>query len=318
MATERTPLKVGTRTLSVSNLDKVLFPRDGYTKGDLIAYYRAVAPWLLPHLRDIPLTLQRYPDGIDAQSFFEKHLPKGIPDWVPRVALTSPEGNRAKTTYMICNDEPTLVYVANLAGIVLHVWTSRAETIENPDYVFFDLDPGEQCTLKTMAAVALGVRDTLTSVGLTSLVKTSGGMGLHVVVPLVNDYSYEAAKMFAEIVAHRLVSEDSERITLQRSVAKRDQTAVYFDFQQVGRGKTIVCAYSVRARDGAPVSTPLDWSEVEAFARKRSGAPWDEFAKFNVKTTPKRLERDGDLWSGKAWKKQKLESAISKAQKLWS
>jgi bifunctional non-homologous end joining protein LigD len=318
MAAERTPVKVGTRTLSLSNLDKVLFPRDGYTKGDLIAYYRGVSQWILPHLRDLPLTLQRWPDGIEAQSFFEKHLPKGLPDWVARATLTSPEGHRAKTTYMICNDEATLVYVANLASIVLHVWTSHVETIEEPDYIFFDLDPGEKCTIKTMAAVALEVRDLLASIGMTSLVKTSGGMGLHVVVPLVAGYSYDAAKMFAEIVAHRLAGEDRERITLERTVAKRDQTAVYFDFQQVGRGKTTVCAYSVRARDGAPVSTPLDWSEVEAFARKRSGTPWDTFAAFNLRSTPKRLERDGDLWAGKAWKKQKLEPAISKAQKLWS
>ncbi|HEX8807257.1 MAG TPA: hypothetical protein VF741_09915, partial [Candidatus Aquilonibacter sp.] len=175
----RTVVTVGKRQLSLSNLDKVLFPRDGYTKGDLIEYYRGVAQWLLPHLRDCPLTLQRYPDGIDAQSFFEKHLPKGLPDWAARVTLASPEGQRAKTTYMLCNDEATLVFVANLASIVLHVWTSRVETIEEPDYVFFDLDPGEQCTIKTLAAIALEVRDLLASIGLTSLVKTSGGMGLH-------------------------------------------------------------------------------------------------------------------------------------------
>ncbi len=318
MATQRTPVTVGKHALSLSNLDKVLFPRDGYTKGDLIGYYRGVAPLLLPYLQDRPLTLQRYPDGIDGPSFFEKHLPKGLPDWVERVSLTSPEGSRAKTTYMVCNDEATLAYVANLASIVLHVWTSRVQTIEEPEYVFFDLDPGEQCTIKTLAAVALEVRDVLASIGLTTLVKTSGGMGLHVVVPLVAGYTYDAAKMFAEIVAHRLGHEDKTRISLERSLAKRDQSAVYFDFLQVGRGKTIVSAYSVRARDGAPVSTPLAWEEVEAFARKRSGIPADTFAAFNLKTTPKRLASDGDLWAGKAWKKQRLEPAIAKAQKQWS
>jgi bifunctional non-homologous end joining protein LigD len=319
MATaQRTLITVGKRQLSLSNLDKVLFPRDGYTKGDLIDYYRGVSQWLLPHLRDCPLTLQRYPDGIDAQSFFEKHLPKGLPDWAERVTLTSPGGQRAKTTYMVCNDEATLVYVANLASIVLHVWTSRVETVEEPDYVFFDLDPGEQCTIKTLAAVALEVRDLLASVGLTALVKTSGGMGLHVVVPLVAGYSYEAAKMFAEIVATRLAHEDGKRISLERSIAKRDQAAVYFDFQQVGRGKTIVSVYSVRARDGAPVSTPLAWGEVETLAGKRGGVPAEILGAYNMKTTPKRLERDGDLWAGKAWKKQRLEPAISKAQKAWS
>ncbi len=273
--------------------------------------------WLLPHLQERPLTLQRYPDGIDGFSFFEKHLPKGLPDWAARASLTSPGSSRAKTTYVVCNDEATLVYVANLASIVLHVWTSQVETIEEPDYVFFDLDPGETCTIKTLAAVALEVRDLLASVGLNALVKTSGGMGLHVVVPLAAGYSYDAAKMFAEIVAQRLAHDNPKAITLERSLAKRDTSAVYFDFQQVGRGKTIVSAYSVRARDGAPVSTPLDWTEVEAFARKRSGVPADVFTAFNLRTTPKRLERDGDLWSGKAWKKQRLEPAVTKAQKLW-
>lgn len=317
MAAERTPVTVGKRTLSLSNLDKVLFPRDGYTKGDLIAYYRGVAPFLLPHLQERPLTLQRYPDGIDGFSFFEKHLPKGLPDWAARASLTSPGSSRAKTTYVVCNDEATLVYVANLASIVLHVWTSQVETIEEPDYVFFDLDPGETCTIKTLAAVALEVRDLLASVGLNALVKTSGGMGLHVVVPLAAGYSYDAAKMFAEIVAQRLAHDNPKAITLERSLTKRDTSAVYFDFQQVGRGKTIVSAYSVRARDGAPVSTPLDWTEVEAFARKRSGVPADVFTAYNLRTNPKRLERDGDLWSGKAWKKQRLEPAVTKAQKLW-
>lgn len=143
-------------------------------------------------------------------------------------------------------------------------------------------------------------------------------MGLHVVVPLADGYTYDTAKMFAELVATRLAHEDVERISVERSLAKRDQTAVYFDYLQVGRGKTIVSAYSVRARDGAPVSTPLRWEEVEALARKRSGVPAEIFAAYSLKTTPKRLERDGDLWAGKAWKKQRLEPAIVKAQKAWA
>ena len=317
MAPKRTEIVVDGRTLSVSNLDKVLFPRDGITKGDLIDYYRNVSPWLLPHLRNYPLTLQRYPDGIDAQSFFEKHLPRGLPEWAERVALTSPEGTRENTTYMLCNDEATLVFVANLASIILHVWTSHVPAIEEPDYVFFDLDPGEKCSIKTLASVALSMRDLLGEIGLKTLVKTSGGMGLHVVVPLAAGYTYDTAKMFAEAVASQLAHRHTDLVTLERSLKKRDQSLVYLDYLQVGRGKTIVSAYSVRARDGAPVSTPLDWSEVEAFARKRSGSPEDTFAQFTMRTTPKRLERDGDLWSGRAWKKQRLEPAIAKAQKQW-
>ncbi len=318
MSAQRTQLRVGARELSLSNLDKVLFPRDGYTKGDLIAYYRSVATWILPYLHDRPLTLQRYPDGIDAQSFFEKHLPRGLPDWAARTELTSPEGHRTHTTYMLCNDEPTLVFVANLASIVLHVWTSCVGAIEEPDFIFFDLDPGERCSLKTLASAALELRDLLKSIGIEPLVKTSGGMGLHALVPLAHGYSYDTAKLVAELVAQRLADARPDLVTLERSLARRDQSLVYFDYLQVGRGKTIVSAYSVRARDGAPVSMPLDWSEVEAFARKRSGAPWDAFAAFTIRTAPRRLEREGDLWAGKAWKPHRLESAIKKAQRVWA
>ncbi|MBV8435207.1 MAG: DNA ligase, partial [Candidatus Eremiobacteraeota bacterium] len=197
-ASERTPLRVGNRTLSLSNQDKVLWPRDGYTKGDLVEYYRSVASVILPHLQDRPLTLQRYPNGIDAESFFEKRLPKGVPDWVDRVTTTSAEGGR-KITYVVCNDEPTLVYVANLASIVLHVWTSRVQTLDEPDFVFFDLDPGEKCTLKNLATVTLAMRDAIKAIGMDGLVKTSGGMGLHFFVPLVAGYSYESVKLFAEL-----------------------------------------------------------------------------------------------------------------------
>jgi bifunctional non-homologous end joining protein LigD len=318
MTAERVSVKVGSRALSLSNLDKVLWPRDGYTKGDLIDYYTSVSGFILPHLADRPLTLQRYPNGIDAESFFEKRLPKGVPDWVDRVTTTGAEGGR-KVTYVVCNDEPTLIYVANLASIVLHVWTSRVESLDEPDFVFFDLDPGEKCSLKTLATVAIAVRDALGSIGMDCVVKTSGGMGLHVFVPLTAGYSYESVKLFAELTARRVAAKTAELVTLERTVKKRDPSTVYLDFQQVGRGKTYVVAYSVRARDGAPVSMPLRWAEVEAFTRKRAGvAPWDEFAKFTMRTAPKRLKTHGDLWAGKAWKKQRLEPAITKAQKVWS
>ncbi len=318
MTARRTTRRVGARTLSVSNLDKILWPRDGYTKGDLIDYYERVASDALEHLRGRPLTLQRYPDGIDAQAFFEKQMPRGVPDWVDRVTAATPEGRRSHVTFVVCNDAPTLVYLANLATIVLHVWTSRMPALEEPDFVIFDLDPGEKCTLRTLATVALHVRDLLAQIGLSALVKTTGGFGLHVVLPLAAGYSYDAVKMFAEILARRAAGDLAEAATLQRTISKRPQGAVYLDWVQVGMGKTIVAPYSVRARDGAPVSTPLHWEEVEAFARRRAAAPpADEFAKHTIKTTPRRLAREGDLWSRKHWKKQRLEGAIAKARRLW-
>lgn len=319
MAEQRVSTRVGSRTLSLSNLDKVLWPRDGYTKGDLIEYYEQAAPYALRHLRERPLTLQRYPNGIEGETFFEKQMPRGTPDWMDRVTVPTPGGSRSHTTFVVCNDAPSLVYLANLAAIVLHIWTSRVEALEEPDFVIFDLDPGEKCTLQTLATVALGVRGLLQDIGLKPLVKTTGGYGLHVVVPLVAGYSYDTAKLFAELVARRAAGDLGERATLQRAIAKRPQSAVYIDYVQVGQGKTIVAPYSVRARDGAPVSTPLDWAEVEAFGRKRGSiAPADEFAKYDIANTPKRLEREGDLWGAKQWKKQRLEPAIAKAQRLWS
>ena len=315
---QRVSAKVGSRTLSFSNLDKVLWPRDGYTKGDLIDYYERVAPAALPHLEGRPLTLQRYPNGVDGQTFFEKELPRGTPDWVDRVTVATPGGSRSHVTFVVCNDAPTLAYLANLATIVLHVWTSRMPALDEPDFVIFDLDPGEKCTLKTLASVTLKVRDLLGEIGLKALAKTTGGYGIHVVVPLSSGYSYDTAKVFAEIVARRAAEELGDLATLQRTIAKRPQAAVYIDYVQVGQGKTIVAPYSVRARDGAPVSTPLHWSEVEAFARRRTSAlPADVFAAFSIATTAARLKREGDLWGPKYWKKQRLEPALAKARRLW-
>ncbi|MBV8197500.1 MAG: ATP-dependent DNA ligase, partial [Candidatus Eremiobacteraeota bacterium] len=211
------------------------------------------------------------------------------------------------------------VYCANLASIVLHIWTSRLPELEEPDFVIFDLDPGEECSLRRLATVTLALRDLLVEVGLRPLVKTTGGFGLHLVLPLHAGYSYDTAKLFAEIVARQGAARLGADVTLQRTLAKRPQNAVYLDYVQVGLGKTIVTPYSVRARDGAPVSTPLHWEEVEALARRRGHIrPADEFAKHNMRTVPKRLEREGDLWGGRRWKEQHLEAAIAKAQRLWS
>jgi bifunctional non-homologous end joining protein LigD len=300
-----------------TNLDKILWPNDGYTKGDLIEYYGSVSRWLLPHLRERPLTLERFPNGVKAASFFEKEIPKGAPDWVARETVSSEYGKRSKITYLVCNDKRTLQYLANLAAIVLHPWISHVGSLDEPDFVLFDLDPQERCTLKTLATVALGVRDCLAEIGLHPLVKTSGATGLHVVLPLSAGYGYDTVKLFGEVVARRLAFELGDAITLERTIAKRTRTAVYFDYQQVGRGKTIVAPYVVRARDGAPVSMPLQWSEVEGLRRSRIDEPFRAFEKHTMRTAPKRLGRDGDLWGGRNWRKARLEPAIAKAQQAW-
>ena len=232
--------------------------------------------------------------------------------------MPSAFGKRETIRFLLCNDEATLVYVANLAAIVLHVWTSRAGTLDEPDFVFFDLDPHEGCTLATLAKTALALRDLLGSVNLEALVKTSGGSGLHVVVPLEPAYGYEACKGFAEIVARTLHARLPETTTIERSPAKRPPGTVYLDYVQVGKGKTLVAPYSVRARAKAPVSMPLGWDEVEALARKRAKETEPEFARYTVKNAPGLLEKRGDLWGASAWRKQRLEPALRKARDVWT
>ena len=311
-------LELDGHTLSLSNRDKVLWPRDGYTKGDLVAYYRAVAPYILPHLAGRPLTLQRYPDGIEGPSFFEKNASRFLPSWVPTVTVKSEFGRHDTVRFILCNDEAVLVYVANLAAIVLHVWTSRDESLEVPDFVFFDLDPHEGCTLATLAKVALALRDALGEIGLEALVKSSGGSGLHVVIPLVPQYSYDSCKGFAEVAARTLHRRLPKATTLERSPAKRPLGTVYLDYVQVGKGKTLVAPFSARARAGAPVSMPLGWSEIETMSHKRTKETEHQFAQFTIANVPSLLAKSGDLWDDSHWNEQRLESALERARAAWS
>ncbi len=310
-------VEVAHRKLSVSNRDKVLWPADGYTKGDLIDYYRGVARYLVPHLRDRPLTLERFPNGIDGESFFEKQVPRGAPEWVNTVRVPSHAEHRSHIEYIVCNDEPTLVYCANLAAIVLHAWTSRVQSLDNPDFALFDLDPWEGCTLKTLATVALRLRDALSEIGMSPLVKTSGATGMHVVVPLDPVYDYEPIKQFAEIVSRHVALLLPEQTTLQRMTAARSPKTVYLDYVQVGKGKTIVPPFVVRARPKAPVSMTLAWEEVEEFAASRTQNPTTAFSRWTIKNALRRIEKDGDLWAGRHWRPARLEPALKRARTLW-
>jgi bifunctional non-homologous end joining protein LigD len=317
MSAPKESLELGGRTLTLSNRDKVLWPQDGYTKGDLVAYYRTMAPYLLPHLAQRPLTLQRYPDGVAGQSFYEKNASRNLPAWIPTIEVKSEFGRHGSVRFILCNDEATLVYVANLAAIVLHVWTSRVPELDTPEFLFFDLDPHDGCTLATLAKTTLGLRDALAEIGLEPLVKTSGGSGLHVVIPLVPEYSYEICKGFAELAARTLNARRPDTTTLERAPAKRPLGTVYLDYVQVGRGKTLVAPYSVRARDGAPVSMPLEWDEIAAMGRKRARGTEGEFARFTLKNAPQRAKERGDLWSGARFAGQRLEPALAKARTVW-
>jgi bifunctional non-homologous end joining protein LigD len=303
------------RSVVLSNPDKLLFPRDGYTKRGLVDYYRSMAPYILPYLKDRPLTIERFPNGIDGETWWEKDKPRGLPDWVRTVSVGA-STRRDHIDFVVCDDEATLAYVANLASIVLHVWYSHVPTLDTPDFILIDLDPFE-CGIATLARVALRFREELESIGLHSLVKTTGGSGLHLVIPLEARYDYELAKNFAQLLAHRINTIAPQETTLERTIAKRPKGTVYLDFVQVGKGKTYVAPFSVRARDGAPVSMPLRWPEVEAMRRKRAPDTSREMARWTLANVPALVEKNGDPWSGEGWVPQRLEAALEAARSRW-
>jgi bifunctional non-homologous end joining protein LigD len=309
---------IGGRPVKLTNQDKILFPKDGYTKGDLVRYYRAVAPVILPYLRGNPLTMERFPDGIGvARGIWEKQMPRYTPDWVDRVTIPPSTGEPRNVTYVVVDDEAPLVWVANLAAITLHIWYSHVPTIDVPDVILFDLDPGERCPLARLAKVALAFRDELAGIGIRAYVKTTGGMGLHVILPLEPHYDYDIAKGVSELVARRIHAVLPKDTTLERTISKRPEDLVYLDWVQVGKGKTYVAPFTVRARDGAPVSMPLAWREVEAMRRKRAAETTAEMRRWTIANVPKLVAKTGDPWRREGWKPQSLESALSKARSLW-
>ncbi len=305
------------RRVVLTHADRVLFPEDGLTKGDLVHYYRDVAHFLLPYVKGRPLTLQRWPAGIDAPSFFEKNVPAGAPEWVETIAEPS-SGKRKTVRYPLCNDEATLLWAANLSAITLHVWMSSVGSLDHPDYALFDLDPWEGCTVRTLARVALLVRGELESIGLSPLVKSTGGKGLHVIVPLAPDYSYDEVRAFGEIVARRAKAVSPELVTLERAKDRRKEGTVYLDWVQLGRGKTLVPPFSVRARQGAPVSMPLAWGEVEAMQASRTRDTTRETRRWTMKNVPRLLADGGDPWAAPYARVQRLEPALARAHRAWT
>jgi bifunctional non-homologous end joining protein LigD len=308
-------VEIGGHAVVLSNPDKLMFPRDAYAKRDVVEYYRAMAPYILPYLKDRPLTIERFPDGIDGPTWWEKDKPRGLPAWVRTVAVDA-STRRDHIDFVVCDDEATLTYVANLGSIVLHVWYSHVPTLDTPDFILIDLDPYE-CGIAVLARVALRLREELETIGLHPLVKTTGGSGLHLVIPLEPRYDYEMAKSFAALLAHRVNGVAPGETTVERAIAKRPKGAVYLDYVQVGKGKTYVAPFSVRARDGAPVSMPLRWTEVEAMRRKRAPVTTREMARWTIANVPALVRKNGDPWAGEGWVPQRLEGALEAARSRW-
>ena len=292
----RVEVEVEGRRLSLSNLDKVMYPETGFTKGQVIDYYTRIAPVLLPHLRDRPLTLKRYPNGVEGQYFYEKQCPSHRPDWV----RSEPVVLRSKTIqFCVCDDLPTVVWLANLADLELHPSLSKVPEVERPTVMAFDLDPGPPAGIPECCEVALILRDALGRIGLESFAKTSGSKGIQVYVPLnVDDVDYDhGTKRLSQALARHLEGEHPKLIVSTQKKERR-KGKVLIDWSQNDEHKTTVSVYSLRARERPTVSTPLDWDEVEA-------ANPDELV-FEAADVLERARERGDLFAPVAELKQRL------------
>jgi bifunctional non-homologous end joining protein LigD len=298
-----TEIRKGKRTLKVSNLDKPFWPDEGITKGDLLAYYRDVAPALVPHLKDRPFTMKRYPDGAFGKFFFQKDAPKHMPDWIPTrefvVSTRDSPRQRRKIQAPLVNDELALLWMVNMGCIDMNTWYSRVDKPDRPDWVLFDLDPSDDVGFAETIEVALLVKQALDALGLESCVKTSGSDGIHVLVPIARRHTYDQAREFSEIVASALARTHRGLVTTEWTRAKR--RGVLIDSNQNGEGKTIASVYSVRPREGAPVSTPLRWDEL-----KQGLDPRD----FTMDVVRERIEQHGDLFEPMLHGRQSLSEAL--------
>jgi bifunctional non-homologous end joining protein LigD len=289
------------RRLKLTNLEKILYPKTGFAKGDLIGYHVALAPAILPHLRGRPLTLKRYPDGVEGESFFEKHCPSHRPEWV-RTARVWSESAKRHVDYCLCEDLPTLVWLANLAAIELHPSLSRAKRLERPGAVAFDLDPGAPAGIVQCCEVALQLRDLFSELGLSCYPKTSGSKGMQVYVPLNSArMTYEQTKPFAHAVAD-LLERRHPALVVSRMVKSRRRGKVLIDWSQNDEHKTTVAAYSLRAGRAPSASTPLEWEEVERCADSGDAGALD----FDPRELPARVAERGDLFAPVESERQRL------------
>ena len=302
---EEVMLTVDGQRLKFTHLNKVFYPAEGYNKRDLLNYYDAVADLLLPYLRDRPLSLKRYPDGIAGEFFFQKDTHDRVPSWI-RVEPIYSEHKKAPTRFVLADDRAALLYLTNLGCIDQNPWMSRVGTLECPDFMLIDLDP-QGCEFDRIIEAAQLVRKKLDLVGLEGYPKTTGGDGMHIYVPVEPVYSYEQVRSFAEIIARVVATERPDLFTTPRPVARREQGKVYFDYLQIGESKTIAAPYVVRAYPGAPVATPLAWREV---------APGLLPSQFHLRNALDRFSRVGDLFEPVLKKPQRLEPAIEKLDKI--
>jgi bifunctional non-homologous end joining protein LigD len=298
---------IGKQKLKFTNLKKIYWKKEGITKGDMLNYYAQIAPYILPYMKDRPQSLHRHPEGINGLHFFQKDMKGKIPDWIPRHESFS-ESNNKTIQYMVCNDEATLLYMANLGCIEMHPWHSRIQKPDNPDYCLIDLDPDKNNTYEQVMEVAHLVKQLMDDVGAECYPKTSGSTGLHIYIPLGAKYSYEQSKQLAELIVNLVNQELPDFTSVLRNPAKR-KGKIYLDFLQNRESQTVVAPYSLRPKPGAPVSTPLDWSEV------KKGLISSTYTIHNIFD---RLKNMGDIFQPVLEKGINLQAVLKKIEARFS
>ncbi|SEW48954.1 bifunctional non-homologous end joining protein LigD [Chryseobacterium wanjuense] len=273
-------------TVKLTNQDKIYFPKDSITKGNVVDYYQSVADYILPHLKNRPLSLNRFPNGIEEQSFYQKDASDNIPDWIKTTQVYS-ESNDKYIDYIYCNDKATLAYLNNLGCIDLNPWNSSLPDLEHPDFLVLDLDPSKKNTYDDVIETALQVNEVLKSIKIQGYCKTSGSTGIHIYIPMGGKYDFNQVKDFAHILMKQVNEKLPQITTLERSLQKRDDKKIYLDYLQNRTGQTLASAYSLRPKEGASVSMPLEWEELKPGLK-----PTD----FNIHNALDRIKEKGDLF----------------------
>jgi len=300
---EKEKMKFGKYTVEVSNRDKVFFPKSKYTKGDLIDYYEKISDIMIPHMKDRPISMLRFPDGINNKQFYQKDTPDYFPDWIEVKHVKKQEGGT--TNYVICNNTATLVYLANQACITPHIWLSKKDKLDYPDRMIFDLDPSDDDFSKVKSVSEKLKKLLKKDLDLPVYLMTTGSRGLHVVVPLERSSNFDEVREFAQTIAKYLETENPEEITTATQINKRGNK-LYIDTARNGFGQTSVTPYAIRPLEGAPVATPIDWEELgnssltsqtynlkNIFLRLgQKSDPWKDINKHSVSITPARKKLD--------------------------
>ncbi len=278
-------LKIGDKIIQVNNPDKIIYPDDKITKLQVIQYYERIASLMLAYLKDRPLTMHRFPDGISVEGFFQKEIPEYFPSWVERVKLENKTGG--DTTYLLCQNKETLVYIAEQACITPHIWLARYDKPNHPDKIVFDLDPANPEDFETVRETALQLKEVLDRLELTSLVMTTGSKGVHVIIPIQREYTFEQTRQFAQIIAKKIVKNNPEKTTIEQRKNKRTGK-LFIDTTRNAYAQTSVAPYALRAKKTAPVATPITWQQLE---NKNLNAKT-----YNIKNIFNHIEKTQNPW----------------------